>query len=176
MRKTYLTVLLVVALVPMISNSYALQEVAGKIILNLSAGQTQRFNWELVSDSSNSTTVALSASGNGSEMLSFPKTVTLQPHQMVTISVTSSVPPYYSGPSQLTTFLFATQKCQAGGPTILNVQVMKIVTMNINGTSHTPPTTNAVPEFQFAMPILVLSIASFIVIYRLKFSGMRFKV
>lgn len=95
---------------------------------------------------------------------------------MVTISVTATVPPNYSGQSQLTPFLFATQEGHAGGQTILNVQVMKIVTLNINGTQNiqtAPKQSSTVPEFPFAIPILIIAITSFIVIYRLKFHNIR---
>ncbi|MDE1840384.1 MAG: hypothetical protein KGI09_00730 [Thaumarchaeota archaeon] len=176
MKKIYFSIIVGVALISMISSSYALQEVAGKITLQMKPGENQNFNWGLLSDSDNTITVSLSASGNGSQFLSFPKTITLPPHQVVTVSVTATVPSNYNGQTELTPYLFATQAGQSGGPTILNVQVMKIVTLNINETQNTPTTSHAagaVPEFPFAIPVLIIAIMSLIVIHRLKSSNVK---
>jgi len=175
-KKIYLSIIVGVVLISMISSSYALQEVAGKITLQMKPGETQNLNWGLLSDSNDTITVSLSASGNGSQFLSFPKSVSLPPHQVVTVPVTATIPSDYNGQSELTPYLFATQAGQQGGPTILNVQVMKIVTLDINGTQKTPSHIqigSSVPEFPFAIPILVLAITSLIVIYRIKSSSVK---
>ena len=173
MKRIYLGIVIGFVLISIIPSSYALQEVAGKINLQIKPGETQHFNWGLLSDSNNATTVSLSASGSGSQFLSFPKSVTLSPHQIATVSVTVTVPSDYNGQSEITPYLFATQAGQPGGPTILNIQVMKIVTLDINETQNVQPTVTptqkqTVPEFPFAIPILVLAITSLIAIYRLK--------
>jgi predicted secreted protein with PEFG-CTERM motif len=133
-----------VLLIPIIANSSALQEVAGKVILQLSPGETQHFNWGLLSDSNTTITVSLSAGGgNGSQFLSYPKSVTLQPKQTTYVDVSATIPSNYAGPSLLHLFMFATQAGQQGGMTVINTQVGKVVTLNITAAPAPQPQTPA---------------------------------
>ncbi len=146
-------------------NSYALQEVAGKVILKLNPGEKQTFSWGLLSDDNSAITVSLSATGEGSKFLSFPESVTLSPQKIVYVSVDVNVPPDYSGKSELTPILSATQQGEQGGPTVLNIQVQKIVTMDIS----TSQSNSAVPEFpSVAGIIFAIAILSVIVTIRSK--------
>ena len=135
------------------NNVDALQEVAGKVNIDLKPGQTKSFHWGIISDSNQTTMLNLSASGNGSEFLSYPKTITLSPNQLQNIQVNVTIPSTHGSVQTLTPFLTATEPGKTGGPTIINVQVIKIVTINIQ--------PSVVPEFgslvgiTFAISIIV---------------------
>jgi hypothetical protein len=54
-----------------IRHSYALQQLAGNIIIETMPGETETFNWGLISDKNASTTVNITADGTGSDFLTF---------------------------------------------------------------------------------------------------------
>jgi predicted secreted protein with PEFG-CTERM motif len=129
---------------------HALQEVAGKINVDIKPGETKSFLWGLVSDSNQTTTLNLSASGSGSEFLIYPQNVTLAPKELQNIEVNVTIPSTYSTAQTLTPFITATEPGQKGGPTTINLSVLKIVTINIEPTP--------VPEFG-SLSTLVLAVA-----------------
>ena len=166
MKKILFAALVVALILPVISNSYALQEVAGPVNLSLKPGDSTSFNWGLVSDSGDTITVTLKAVGDGSQFLSYPTQVTLLPQKIVYVSVNASIPQDYYGKSSFTPFMIATQAGEQGGPTVLNIQVQKLVTVNIIGAPTTAPVTSTpspsgavVPEFPSVGSIIfVLSV------------------
>jgi len=123
-----------------VANSSALQEVAGKIVLDIKPGETKTFQWGLVSDSDTTTTLGLSAEGKGAEFLFLPKSVTLDPHQIVYVQVNATIPNNYPGNVTLTPAMDATEFGQTGGATVINIQVKKFVTLVI--------ATNENPQFR----------------------------
>ncbi len=155
MNKILCLAVFVILAIPVIASSYALQEVAGKITLQLNPGEKQYFRWGLLSDSNDTITVSITAVGNGSQFLSFPTSVTLQPKQITYVNVNASIPSNYAGKSILSPLLFATQAGKQGGPTVLNIAVQKLVTLNITGAQNAQPQMpipiaqpkGAVPEF-----------------------------
>jgi len=105
---------------------YALQQVAGKITVEIKPGETKSFQWGLISDEDNPITVGLSAIGSGSEFLSFEKSITLQPKQLIYANVTVTIPQDHPGGRDLTPSVYATQFGEQDGSTILNIQMKKI--------------------------------------------------
>lgn len=163
--KKILLVIMIIALMLPMASSYALQEVAGPVNLSLKPGDKTSFNWGLVSDSKDTITVTLKAVGNGSQFLSYPSQVTLLPQKIVYVSVNASIPQNYNGKATVTPFLIATQAGQQGGPTVLNIQVLKLVTVNIIGAPSAAPATSTttpsqpgsvVPEFPSVAAIILL--------------------
>jgi hypothetical protein len=153
--------MIIALILPMLSSSYALQEVAGPVNLSLKPGDKTSFNWGIVSDSGDTITVTLKAVGDGSQFLSYPSQVTLLPQKIVYVSVNASIPQDYYGKSTFTPFMIATQAGQQGGPTVLNIQVQKLVTVNIVGAPSAPPATSTaspseavVPEFPSVATII----------------------
>ena len=141
------------------NNVYALQEVAGKINIDIQPGQTKSFQWGIISDSNQTTMLNLSASGNGSEFLFYPKTVTLGPNQLQSIQINVTIPSTYGSVHTFTPILTATEPGKTGGPTIINVQVLKVVTINIQ--------PSVVPEFgPLAGMIMAISIISVLITSR----------
>ncbi len=110
----------------------ALRQVAGKPEFSLKPGQSDSFEWGLASDDSSKViTVELSSSGDGSEFLSFEKTITIDPLKFKYTTVTVNIPDDYPGDITLTPRLFATEFGQKGATTVINVQMAKTVTLNI---------------------------------------------
>src|SRR3989344_5577813 len=78
------------------SQSFALQQVAGKLIADINPGESQTLQWGLISDNPSKTiTVELIAEGEGSEFLSFPEKVDLQPNQVKFVEISVTIPSDY---------------------------------------------------------------------------------
>src|SRR5207245_4066704 len=132
MKTIWLFVIVALILVPItVTNSAALQEVAGKIKVDIKPGETKTFQWGLISDSDTTTTLGLSAEGKGAQFLFLPKSVTLDPHQFVYVQVNATIPNNYPGNVTLTPAMDATEFGQTGGATVINIQVKKFVTLVI---------------------------------------------
>jgi hypothetical protein len=141
MKITWFFVIAALILVPIVLiDSSALQEVAGKIDVAINPGETKTFQWGLVSDSDVTTTLGLSAEGKGAEFLFLPKSVTLDPHQIIYVKVNATIPNNYPGNVTLIPAMAATEFGQTGGATVINIEVKKYVTLNIS------PNPN--PEFK----------------------------
>jgi len=132
MKITWLFVIIALILVPIaLADSAALQEIAGKIDVEIKPGETKTFQWGLVSDSDITTTLGLHTEGKGAEFLFFPKSVILDPHQIVYVKVNATIPNNYPGNLTLTPAMDATEFGQTGGATVINIQVKKFVTLVI---------------------------------------------
>jgi hypothetical protein len=132
-----------------IRHSYALQQLAGNIIIETMPGETETFNWGLISDKNASVTVNITADGTGAEYLSFPENITLPVGENVTyIPVNVSIPANYTGSKELTTTITATEEAgEEVGNTIINIGVSKILCIVVgaenNATTMTTSTTTA---------------------------------
>ncbi|TLX93144.1 MAG: hypothetical protein E6K91_09020 [Thaumarchaeota archaeon] len=132
MKIIWFFVIVVLILVPItLIDSAALQEVAGKIEVDIKPGETKTFQWGLISDSDTTTTLGLSAEGKGAQFLFLPKSVTLDPHQFAYVQVNATIPNNYPGNVTLTPAMDATEFGQTGGATVINIQVKKFVTLVI---------------------------------------------
>jgi len=134
--------------IPIIDDATALRQVAGQINLDLAPGESTTFDWGLASDKqSGQTIVALSAEGPGSEFLSFPNSVSINPLEMKFTTITVSIPENHPGDVTLTPSLIGTEAGEKGGATVINIRMLKIVTLNIS--------QNLNPEFQMdAEPVM----------------------
>ena len=125
-------------------SSYGLQQVAGKLTADINPGQSQTLQWGLISDDPSKTiTVELVAQGEGSEFLSFPQKVELQPQQVKLVDITVTIPSDYNKRNTFSPTLLAIQKGETGGPTVINIQMKKVLTINIS--SEPPNIKEAVP-------------------------------
>jgi len=122
--------ILLVSIIPY--DADALRQVAGKFEFNLKPGDSATFEWGLASDdTSKVTTIELSSNGDGAEFLSFEETIDIDPLALVYTTVTVNVPDDYPGDITLTPMLLATEFGDKGGTTVINIQMLKIVTLNI---------------------------------------------
>lgn len=117
--------------------SYGLQQVAGKIVVELKAGETKTVQWGLLSDNQNDvTTVELKADGKGAEFLSFPKTVRIDPGQLVFVDITVTVPSDFTKNIELNPALYATEFGEKGGSTVMNIQMKKELSIVVGSISE----------------------------------------
>lgn len=107
-------------------DSFALQQVAGKITVDVKPGETKTFGWTLISDNDVPTNIKISAEGKGSEFLSFSSDQILEPRDTKIIEFTVTIPNDHPGGVELTPSLFATEFGEKGGNTVLNIQMLKI--------------------------------------------------
>ena len=117
--------------------AYGLQQVAGKLIADINPGESQILEWGLISDNpSKIITLELVAQGEGSEFLSFPEKIDLQPKQIKFVEIIVTIPADYNQRNTLSPSIVAIEKGEAGGPTVINIQMKKVLTINI---SSEPP-------------------------------------
>jgi hypothetical protein len=115
----------------------ALQQVAGKLEANLVPGQSATVEWGLISDNtSNRITIELYAEGLGSAFLSFPEKVDLDPKMIKFIPIVVTIPDSFSEKTTLNPTIYAVEKGQEGGPTVINIQMKKVMILNIDATKQ----------------------------------------
>lgn len=113
-------------------NSFALQQVAGPITVEIKPGEIKTFGWTLISDKDDApTNIKISVEGKGSEFLSFSNDYTLDPRGSKIVEFTVTIPNDHPGGIQLSPMLFATEFGETGGNTVLNIQMLKIPTIII---------------------------------------------
>lgn len=142
MKSIWIVVIPILLLIPIIlhTESQALQQIAGPIIIEINPGESKTFQWGLASDSDVVTTVELRSEGKGSEFISFTKQITIEPRQFAFTEFTVTIPADHPGGVELMPSLYATEFGEQGGSTVINIQMKKIPTIKI--------TPNENPEFR----------------------------
>ena len=120
-----------------IGQTEAFQQVAGPIVVNLKPGETKTIQWGLVSDKENDVTVVeLKADGNGAEFLSFPKTLSINPSQLIFVDITVTIPKN-AGNVELNPTISATEFDHSGNAILLNIQMKKTLSIIISSQNET---------------------------------------
>jgi hypothetical protein len=116
-----------------ITQSYALQQVAGNIVVEIKPGETKTFTWGLLTEKNESSIVNITADGTGAEFLSFPENVTVAAAsgQITDVPVNVSIPLNYTGPRELSPSIRATQAGEKVGATIINIAMSKVLCIAI---------------------------------------------
>jgi hypothetical protein len=128
-----------------IMQSYALQQVAGDIVVDIKSGETRTFRWGLLSDKNESSTVNITADGIGAEFLSFPENITLTARGQITyVPVNVSIPSNYTGAKELNPSIRATEAGEEVGATIINIAMAKVLCVIIAQNN----TTTANQDFE----------------------------
>ena len=140
MRTTWIFLLLLTSSLTIgISQTEALQQVAGPIVVELKPGETKTVQWGLASDKEHDMTVVeLKADGNGAEFLSFPKTMSIDPGQLVFADITVTIPKNASR-AELSPTISATEYDQSKGAILLNIKMKKTLSIIISSQSETKP-------------------------------------
>jgi hypothetical protein len=126
-----------------ITQSYALQQLAGDIVVEIKPGETKTFNWGLLSDRNQSSTVNITADGIGAEFLSFPENITLAAGGQITyVPVNVSIPSNYTGPTELTPSILATEAGEEIGQTIINVAMSKTLCVIVGSQNNATTIAN----------------------------------
>ncbi len=109
-----------------ITQSYALQQVAGEIVVEIKPGETKTFSWGLLTEKNQSSTVNITADGIGAEFLSFPENITLTTSGQITyVPVNVTIPSNYTGAKELNPSIRATEAGEEVGATIINIAMAK---------------------------------------------------
>ncbi len=150
MKVRFTTILLSLFLVPLIisniitiTQSQALQQVAGQIVVETKPGETKTFNWGLLSDKNQSSIVNITADGMGAEFLSFPENITLTTSgEIIYVPVNVSIPSNYTGAKELNPSIRATEAGEEVGGTIINIAMAKALCIIIAQNNATTTTVN----------------------------------
>lgn len=133
-------------------NADALLQEAGTISVDAITGEKNSFTWLLQSDDDNPITLTLSAEGGGSEFLSFPQSIQIEPKQIVLVPIDVMIPSDYSGSLSLSPTLVAT-KLGVGESTIINLQLSKTVIISVtNKQESTTIDETITPQVQTDVP------------------------
>ena len=141
MRSIWIFLILLTSLLQIgISQADALQQAAGPIVVELKPGETKTVQWGLVSDKENDVTVVeLKADGNGAEFLSFPKTVYIEPGQLIFVDITVTIPPENTNNVELNPTILATESDQSESSTLINIQMKKTLSIIISSQNKAKP-------------------------------------
>jgi hypothetical protein len=125
--------------------SFGLMQVAGDVVVEVKPGETKPFAWGLLSDKQNeTTTIELSADGEGAEFLSFPETASLGPGELKQIQGNVSIPADYQVPTngtELNPTMRAVEQSNIGDQSsnasgmILNVQMAKVLSIVVSANT-----------------------------------------
>jgi hypothetical protein len=126
--------MLTIASLMLVQNVFALQEVAGPLVISTPIGGSNSARWGLINDGAQTITVSLNATGDAAKYLSFPATVDLVPHKTVYVNITANIPANYNLVQNITGTLSALQQ-GASGQVQINVQLTKSVTISVTGES-----------------------------------------
>jgi len=113
---------------------YALQQIAGPLVISVSIGGSGSAQYGLINDENETIIISLRAEDDVAKYLSFPTTVDLEPGKIVYTDITAKIPADYdkSLGGNITGYLYALQEGEPGTVQI-NVQMKKSVTISIPG-------------------------------------------
>jgi len=132
------TILALIAGLLLIQNAFALQQVAGALVIPVPIGGSNSARYGLMNDGNETITVSLRAEGDVAKYLSFPATVDLPSKKVVYTNITANIPTNYdvSLGRNITGYLYALQEGKSSGQVQINVQMMKSVTIVVSGQSN----------------------------------------
>jgi hypothetical protein len=133
-----------------ITQSYALQQVAGQIVVEVKPGETKTFSWGLLTEKNEPSSVNITADGIGAEFLSFPENITLATSGQITnVPLNVTIPSNYTGAKELNPSIRATEAGEEVGATIINIAMAKALCVIIaqnNATTTNQDFTNLRPK------------------------------
>jgi hypothetical protein len=135
---TIVALLTMIVISTTIDEIYAVQEVAGPLIVNINPGETKSFSWGLLPEKNESNLVKIYADGNGSEFLSFPERFELVPGKINYVLGNVTLPFNYPNSTKLDPIIHATlsdenETGNGGGSNAVNVEVSKVLSIMIGG-------------------------------------------
>lgn len=132
--------LVVVLLLVLAQDAYALQQTSGELSINAIIGSSGSAKYGLRNEENAAIVVKLSASGDAANYLEFPKELTLEPGELTYVEINASIPKNYTGAKQLSGTIYALKEGEKGGEIQLNIRLGKNVKLNI-----TEPETKPTP-------------------------------
>jgi hypothetical protein len=147
-----LSLFLILSIIPnlvTIPQSYALQQVAGDIVVDIIPGETKTFSWGLLTEKNESSTVNITADGVGAEFLSFPENVTLSANGQITyVPVNVTIPSNYTGAKELNPSIRATEAGEEVGATIINIAMSKVLCVIITQNNATTTVNQNITDLE----------------------------
>jgi len=133
MKAVIVFALIVILLVPLfLLSADALRQTGGKVKIDIKPGESDSFLWGLISDKADtSTRIELAAAGEGSQFLTFPDSIILEPNDRVYQTFGVAIPSDYPGGIVLRPSVFATEYGLDVGVTTFNIRMAKTITMDI---------------------------------------------
>jgi len=123
-----------ILILPLWEAAEGLRQSALEIIIDIKPGQTQTVLWTLASDKENEVSVLeITARGNGSEFLTFPKSGSIEPLQSVRVPIGVSIPADYPGGIELKPAVYATEvnEEKPQGNILFIITMKKTIHLNI---------------------------------------------
>ena len=127
----------------LVSPVYALQQIAGPLVISVPIGGSSSAQYGLVNDENETITISLRAEGDAAKYLSFPATVDLEPGKIVYTDITARIPADYdkSLGNNITGYLYALQEGKPGQVKV-NIQMKKSVMISVSGLSNVQTVEN----------------------------------
>ena len=137
---------------------YALQEIAGPLIIHISPGESKPFSWGLLPGNNEQNSVDIYADGNGSEFLFFPKTFSLVPGKVNYVQGNVSIPANYSIGQEFDPAIHASLSTENqtlnGQANMVNLEVSKVFSIIVNGNKTLPASSpGSIPAENRGHPI-----------------------
>ena len=150
--RVFLLLLVAMVFTLSVSQVFALQQIAGPIVVEINPGESKTFQWGLASDSDVVTSIELRSEGRGSEFLSFTKQISIEPRQSASAEFTVTIPADHPGGVELTPSIYATEFGEQGGSTVINIQMKKIPTVKIATNDNPEFRSNTAYDYQSEVP------------------------
>jgi hypothetical protein len=133
--------IIILASLMIASPVFALQEIAGPLVISVPIGGTGSAKFGLINDENETVTVSLRAEGDVANYLSFPATVDLEPGKIVYTDITAKIPADYKSLGNISGFLYALQEGRPGQVKI-NIQMQKSTTITVGQESTSQTVEN----------------------------------
>ena len=133
MKSVLVSLAFVLLLIPFfVGDVDALQQAGGTAKFELIPGESDIFVWGLRSDNQAETiTISLSAVGDGSEFLTFQKSISIDPQAVIYVPITVTIPDDYLGGIELKPRMYATEVGEDGGAARINIRMVKTISLTI---------------------------------------------
>jgi hypothetical protein len=144
---------------------YALQEIAGPLIIHINPGESMPFSWGLLPGNNEQNSVDIYADGNGSEFLFFPKTFGLVPGKVNYVQGNVSIPANYSSGQEFDPTIHAALSAENqtlnGQANTVNLEVSKVLSIIVDGNKTLPASSpGSIPAENRGQPIGFLATGS----------------
>ena len=137
---------------------YALQEIAGPLIIHINPGESKPFSWGLIPGNNEQNSVDIYADGIGSEFLFFPKTFGLVPGKVNYVQGNVSIPANYSSGQEFDPTIHASLSTENqtlnGQANTVNLEVSKVLSIIVDGNKTGPASSQgSIPAENRGHPI-----------------------
>jgi hypothetical protein len=137
---------------------YALQELAGPLIIHVNPGESKPFSWGLLPGKNEPNSVTIYADGNGSEFLFFPRSMSLVPGKVNYVQGNVSIPANHSSSQEFGPIIHAAlsveNQTSNGQANTVNLEVSKVLSIIVEGNkTHAAGPLGSMPTEQHGHPI-----------------------